>query len=850
MAVDAAGDPVAGAAVGTIGETGPVFSLVADEDGRFAVPAEPYPDGQADYPAVIARGPAGGPLEAHLGYAAYTDPDSAGEAWAPALREDGTLRIELAPPRVVPLTIAGPDGPAAGMTVYAVSGFAPVDVLTTGEDGTATLTLPDAARVSQIIAVRRPDGETAGLYADLRLGPDHPAHPGETERPDRLDLAAVPTFSHTVAVTTRPPGGGDPAPVAGANVTGLIPNRPGGSVNLPGLPFNDARTGQDGTAALDWLPRDLTRLTGWVSVDGFEPVRFVIEGAAAEPRQTVELVARGVLTGLVRHADGTPAAGVPVRAVGSVPGPAMIENEHADTVTGPDGRYRFEVPGGGMFLVQAVPRGTGGYDEIANPQRLTSRILGMTERNAGGEIVSAPGETVELPDLLRVPGTPVGGTVRDRDGTAKAGVRVSLQARGAFPDRLLHPDSDDAAWMGDPYLTVSQETDAGGRYEFRAPPGDYRLHAAGAVEPRDGWEVTIAAAPVDRDFTLKPPPKTRTYGGRVIGVDRRPVAGARVSIGDRWFSVDRGEAAGSVVTGPVGTFSVTLEGDAAAVQAVATGPGGDDRISNAELFFSAPSYSRSPDRDLYDGIELVVRPTAVLTGNAVLDLGVTGYAGVSVGLGNADDLNDPRFRGGGPLMTEMTTGPRGRWVFLAARAGLTHRVYGPQDRGTRYPVNVAASAGEAGPTDVGAADVVSGKLELPPVGERRAAAFLAPADVPGLLAAYRTAAAALGKRALVLIADPESDAGADLFEAVYDDLAPAAAADAGFLTLCLPPGPAAAAPGVRDVPADGGARLAVLDPAGGPTPTAVHRHEPGDREALLAFLKRNAAGVGEPDAGD
>ena len=845
IVVDAAGDPVPGASVGTVPETGPAFTLTADADGRFRVPAERYPNGRADYPAVIARGPAGGPLEGDLGYAAYTDPESAGEAWAPEVQEDGTVRVELAPPRAVPVTVAGPDGPAAGVTVYAVADFAPVGVVTTGADGTAAFALPAAARVSQIIAVQLPADGAPGLYADRRLGPDHAAHDGETDRPDRLDLAAVPVFSHTVRVVATPPGGGDPAPVAGARVSAWIPHRPGGSVNLPGLPFNDARTGPDGAAALDWLPRDLTRLTGWVRADGFESVRFSVEGAAAEPSQTVTLVAGGALTGVVRNTDGTPAAGVPVRAVGSVPGPAMVERESSDAVTGPDGRYRFEVPGGGMFLVQAGTLVTGAYSEVSGPQRLTSKILGMTERNAGGEIVSVPGETVELPDLLLIPGTPVGGTVRDHDGNAKAGVRVSLQARGAFPDRLLHPDSDDAAWMGDPYVSVSTQTDAEGRYELRAPPGEYSLYADGAGIPANGWEVAVTGAPFEKDWTLNPPPKTRTHAGRVIDVEGAPVAGATVRIADDGFDLTPDRAAGSVVTGADGAFALELEGDRAAVAATAPAPGGGEPlVSGTESFFSAPTYGGNKNPDRYDDIELVVRPTAVLTGNAVLDLGVAGYAGVPVGLGNAGDPNDPRFRVAGPLMTEMTTGPRGRWVFLGARAGLTHRVWREGGRGgTRYGVNRSAPAGTAGPTDVGAVDVASDELELPPVGDRRADAFRSPADVPGLLAAYRAAAAALDLRVLVLVADPDSDAGADLFAAVYDELAPAAAADAGFLTLCLPPGPAAAAPGLRDVPTDGAARLVALDPAGGPAPPAAHRHETGERNALLAFLNSAAAGA-------
>ena len=826
VVVDAAGEPVAGAAVGTVSETGPAFTLTTDANGRFALP-------EKGYPAVIARGPAGSPLAERLGYAAYTDPESAGEEWAPQIGEDGAVRITLAPPRTVPVTVTGPDGPAAGVTVYAVADFDVVGVVTTGADGTATFTLPEAARVSQIIAVRRPAGDVPGLYAHRRLGPDHAAHDEPTERPDRLDLAVVPTFAHTVTAVTKPPGGGDAVPVAGAGAYVWLLTRPDGELaNLPSLPFNDARTGPDGAATFDWLPRDLTRLTGWVRADGFEGVRFVVEEAAAAPGQTVELIARGTLTGVVRHIDGTPARGVIVRAVGSVPGPAMIEDERDHAVTDAAGRYAFEVPGGALFLVQALPGVTGPRDDVPNPQRLTSKILGMTERNAGGELVSAPGEAVELPDLLLVPGTPVRGAVRDDAGNPKPGVKLTLQARGAFPDRLLHPDSDDPAWTGDPYMTVFQQTDAAGRYEFRAPPGEYSLYAAGADRPAGGWQIEVTADPFERDWTLKPP-RVRTYAGRALGLDGEPVAGATARIAAEPFNLDE-DAAASAVTGADGAFSLTLEGDAAALQATAPDPaGGGDRVSTVASFRSAPTHSREPDRETYDGIELVVRPTTVLTGNAVLDLGVTGYAGVPVSL-DGPDLNDPHFRPGGPLETEMTTGPRGRWVFLAARAGLTHRVYGPPDRGTRYPVNRAAAAGESGPTDLGTAWLDSDELELPPVEQRRAAAFRAPVDVPRLLTAYRTAAAALGKRVLVLVADPDSDAGADLFAAVYDDFAPAAAADAAFLTLCLPPGPAAEPLGV---PAEGPARVFVLDPAGAPAPVAEHRHEPGDRDRLVAFLK-------------
>ena len=821
--VDAAGAPVAGAEVGTLSETGPVYTLNTDAAGRFTMPLERYPDGRVNHPEIIARGPDG-----DLGFLHYSSPSVAGKDWAWGVNADGSLTVALAPPRRVTVAVRFPDGsPAAGVPVYALCAYSPADVVVTDDAGAATFTLPAMARASQIVAVKPGAG-----YGHVRLGPDHPLD-GPTEGGDAVEVSFSPAWTHRIKVVAAGPDGAL-APVPGAKVSAWIVQTPADDrgANLGGLAEVSVTAGADGVAAFDWLPRDLVRATCWASADGYEASRFVVKGAAAGGEQTVEVVANGTLAGRVLLPGGVPAAGVAVKAVGVVSGPTMGEDQRANAVTDAAGAYAMTVPGRGLYLLTADPPGAGEDDgghetagEFAPP------VLGRD-----GSLAVLPGEVTTAPDLVFSPEVRLTGAVTTHDGEPAAGVTVYLTtARFDFPDWLKHPEAE---WVSPPQIRRTTETGPDGRYAFRLAPGDYEVQAAGAVRGNDELTVPADRAAVSRNFTLLPPDRTRTYAGRVTDVGGGPIAGATITAAADTWGGGEARQVNTAVTDADGRYAVEFVGDRVAISAEDPRdppPGRDRRRGVSDLILSGPTYARYPDEDVRDGIDFTLHEHVVVTGLAA------GPAGQSL-VGLPLELSGPDMNsslgGAGPLADDATAGPRGRFVFTNAWGGAENTVH-LRDGDTWYRTNRGVAGVEPGGpvSTLPPVDRHSEGFPLRSLDDCREAAFAAPADLPGRVAALAEVAGRMNRRCLLLVADPATDAGRELFDAVYEDLAGAAAADAGFLTQVVPLARAADVPAVAAADL-GPAGLAVLEPDG--TLVAAERFDGADPAAVVAFLKRHA----------
>ena len=813
--VDAAGDPVAGAEVGRITAGGPVYETRTAADGSFALPAPPGVAGP-NLPYLIARGPGGdlgvGPERPKSG--------------------DFPATVRLTPPHELTVSVAAADGsPAVGVPVYARARFRPVAVGPTERDGTVTLPVPADAPLMQTVALK-PGVGFAYTRHDLN------GERGElAPMPERVSLKLSPPVEHRVTVLAADPAGGPSKPLPGARVSVWLVQTPGepNDANLSGLEAAYTTAGPDGVAVLDWLPADaVNRIPLNVSAEGFGPARtFVPTGdesdadspgfdpTATPEAQAVTLQPAATFAGRVTHADGSPAAGVMVRAEG--------QNWHLDTTdyerdtafTGPDGRWEMEVRGDASYLVVPLPGPPSMFEEFPPPGGLAAAALGRDE-----PVTVEPGGRLDGLDFTLTEGTLVTGLVT-RGGEPVADHGIGLSTRGAAaPDNAKQTVNGDR--LGLPRWT---KTDADGRYAFRVGPGEHSVTPFGGAV--DGDRLVVASdepGTVTRDITLKPEPEPTVVAGQVVDEYGLPLAGIAVTVADQRAQAARG-AGVTVATDADGRFRL-------------------ERISRngwRRWFLLAGGYDEARGQVLgFDDLDLAttdvsdLRVTlaraATVTGRVTVgekgaDGGPAPLAGVPVVLRyNAPFMDDDPP----PFAYRAVTGPAGRVTFRGPPGGADYYL-APE---------VEVSGGAILPwvvPDADAPDVgeiaMKGSNDPPPAADRRRWAFaVPPAGSADVVKDLRADAAALGRNALLLVADPDSDAGRDLFAAVYDDPDLSAAADAGFLTRCLPP----AKPGDAD-PLPG---RAGVDPAAA-TLTALtadgrvlglYEHAVGNRDALAAFL--------------
>ena len=822
--LDAAGAPVAGAEVGTLSRSGPAFTTRTAADGSFTVARE-----GARAP-LVARGPGGG-------MATSGDGDA-----------DGPPVLRLAPPHAMTVTVRGPDGaPAAGVRVLALAPMRPAAEAFTGPDGMAELTLPADAPLLCTVAVR--PGVGFGYAARERGGDGRPP----ADLPARQEIRLAPAFTHRVRCVTTDPATGTAVPAAGAAVSVWYVRLPGqpGDANIGGLDFAKTVADADGVAAFDWLPKTFERsIPLWVGGETYGRVRsYVGRNPMKSPDETADAVAPGehavtlerlgAVAGRVTNPDGSPAAGVTVRAEGTYSGADMSENERETAVTDADGRYEMRVRANAAFLVVPLPGSPSMYEEADPPSKLAAAAAGSGAAGSGDPVVVTPGGRRAGLDFALSEGTRLTGAVT-RGGEPAAGVTVLLNMIGEFPDRLEHPENKFAHSLD---LPRWGKTDAAGRYALRVGPGTYTL-SPNYQDRTDPFAVAAGAAEVVRDFDLPAPAEPIEITGTVVDEFGLTLAGVTVAAAEgRWEMRQWPARTASTRSGEDGAFSIVYtRSEYARDRGVYLAATGVDEVRGPLYGYLdlQPTFS-SQDPPSTADVTLVARRLAPLTGRAPGPDGAP-LAGVRLQLSPAD-VND-HGASGDPLTLRCVTGPDGRFLFRDAVCGVEQEVfYHPGTTGVYHRVAKVTLDGR-GVTDVGAARGLAGDADVPrpDAAERLQTAFAEPDDAAAELAALRSDAALLGRRALVLVADPATDAGRDLFAALYDDAAVAGAADAGFLTRCL-----VSAPPTRDTgfapPGRAGvdpaaATLAVLTPDG--EPVGTYTHTIGERDAVAAFLKAHA----------
>jgi hypothetical protein len=281
----------------------------------------------------------------------------------------------------------------------------------------------------------------------------------------------------------------------------------------------------------------------------------------------------GVVTGVVRGANGMPASGVRVYAIGVRDSLEALRTGTAPleglTQTDASGRYRLEVAPGRYYIASGSVTSPTFYAGTANAA--DARVVTV----ASGGVVAAIDFSSFVPasrspqGLVFLPtGTGVlSGVIRFPDGTPAAGTPVVIQTAsvlsgGGPPAVMLQtaapiPSAAGAAPIPLPATTIvfftttfvsggsfSQVmTDANGRYTFSNVPQDTFYIAAGYAESPTLYPgvtdlaaaKSIATTPTTNvnnlDFTVPPPPTgSVTVRGRVTATGDAPTGAVRVDI--------------------------------------------------------------------------------------------------------------------------------------------------------------------------------------------------------------------------------------------------------------------------------------------------------------------------------
>ncbi|HEV8241639.1 MAG TPA: carboxypeptidase regulatory-like domain-containing protein [Thermoanaerobaculia bacterium] len=471
--VDAAGKPVAGAAV------------VADvSDSRFMADWMP---GQARLVTDAA-----GKAVVHRAAATRLDVTVTARGQATlqlkGVRGSG-VRAALAAGTARELRVAGPDGkPVEGALVMALPAFAPLGKsdragkLTVASTGPTPLSLAveDVAGASARISLEPPKGDARPAAAERTLDV-------RLERPLVLSGRVIDTESRQ--------------PLAGAVVYGQRPEA---------WAVSDA----GGAYTLERLP---PKRTGWISGAAVAHLPGFVDGsdASAGRAPTLALRPAAALVGSVVDPRGKPLAGV---AVAAAPAPDMgggmrffrrmgMGSDRLQTKTDERGRYR----------LAPLPTDV--------PQQITFRHAGF----ATLEKLLPPAARDRLAELhvTLQPGARGVGRVASMQGTAIAGAKVSLDRQeegGPGMRRMMRmPGERDEG-------KAEAESDAAGKFTIAdLATGKFvlRVEAAGyAATTVPGIEVPANAGEVDLG-TVKLAPGA-VVEGRVVGPHGEPIEGAEV----------------------------------------------------------------------------------------------------------------------------------------------------------------------------------------------------------------------------------------------------------------------------------------------------------------------------------
>lgn len=221
----------------------------------------------------------------------------------------------------------------------------------------------------------------------------------------------------------------------------------------------------------------------------------------------VEFTMEATVSGTIKDSEGKPLSKDQVKIVARPDGNVGQP--------GKDGKFSFGIPVNTQITFEVYP--PKDYNRII----YKSPPFQVAEGEAVTRDIVVPKEALPKADedymsLL--------GTVVTADGKPAAGAQVVLGNSGV----LMEERGNAASWRGGTFRPAFVIANAKGEFSFtmlrRGKADVWATHAQQGA----GWVPAVATDAVDVKIVLQPKPKKLAYAGRVVGVDGKPVAGARV----------------------------------------------------------------------------------------------------------------------------------------------------------------------------------------------------------------------------------------------------------------------------------------------------------------------------------
>lgn len=391
-----------------------------------------------------------------------------------AYKRSRLLRIKVRPKHTVTCVVLDKQGrPLAGADVGLLStGFA-IMTASTDKSGKCAFDIPVDMSVATIYAKK--DDHGFDYYEHYTMWPGGTKEPP----PDSVELKLEGATTCRVRLIDRAGN-----PVAGIPLVPWTIQRPGklADANLSGSPEMTTKTDSEGVATFRWLPVDCERSVSFLVRDR---LRYIDQRPQAtrlndEIQTTVYKCVR--VSGVVRHADGSPAAGVRLQGESSGAGNYF----RGYTKTNSKGEYHFDI----------------------YPNQQTSIEVTDERWSAEAQAVSLePNESKKNLDFTLLEGAILRGTIKSPDGSeVSPDVHVTVVSNG----RVVR-------W---------QYVNADGDYSVRLGPGTYSVTLPGAdtnksITVMNGQEIVL-------DGPLPQARQEGVFTGVVVDTEGRPVADAAI----------------------------------------------------------------------------------------------------------------------------------------------------------------------------------------------------------------------------------------------------------------------------------------------------------------------------------
>ncbi len=271
-----------------------------------------------------------------LGLGKYVEPRKADHA--------EPVRVVLKPSRATRVHVRdAKDQPAAGATVAAI-GFDYNGAATTDAGGEAVLRVPADAEIMWIAGLKA--GAGFDYFENYRSRPTDKIGPLPAEVTIQLD------GSRTVRIKAVDSAG---RPVRGVEFAPWVIRKPEklAAANIGGSPTLRARTDDSGGATFGWLPSNVEDDVPFLvyTSEYSCPSSPTFSGGVNETVLEARLLRNTRIGGVVRHADGRPAAGILIRAEGRG---ATNDYCRRHTRTRDDGSYSVDVYSDQSYMIAVL----------------------------------------------------------------------------------------------------------------------------------------------------------------------------------------------------------------------------------------------------------------------------------------------------------------------------------------------------------------------------------------------------------------------------------------------------------------------------------------------------------------